>query len=227
MSLSKPHTSNSPVRRWFKIKGTKGGGITYWDKSAEAEREVATPFHFVVLDTLNAISGFHKPSNTGIRSNEIRDTRNERLVVRAGATVLAEGLYNDIKDVMKGKGGKFANSVYIAFKDGDDLAIGNILLAGAALSEFFDFKKGKNLDNEPGVAITGFDGPHLSGTNEYWKPVFGSWTPSDLNSAIALDETLQAYLDGSGQPEESAAPSGGYSQPEEPSSPWDDSEPPF
>ncbi|AEJ92183.1 hypothetical protein OPTIMUS_127 [Mycobacterium phage Optimus] len=226
MSLSKPHSSNSPVKRWFKLKGTNGGGITYWDKSAEAERAVSTPFHFVVLDSLNSITGFHKPSNTGIRSNEIRDTRTEPLVVRAGATVLAEGLYNDIKDVMKGKGGKFANSLYVAFKDGDELVIGNLLLSGAALSEFFDFKKGKSLDKEPGVAITGFDGPHMAGTNEYWVPVFGSWTPQDLSAAIALDETLQAYLDGTGQAEEPTAsePSFGGGGA---SSDWDDSEPPF
>ncbi|ASZ74209.1 hypothetical protein SEA_SQUINT_133 [Mycobacterium phage Squint] len=226
MSLSKPRTSNSPVRRWVRVKGGTGE-LSYWDKAAEAEKTIDLPFHFVVLDSLSAISGYHESSKSGIFSNEVRDTRKEPFTVRSRDGVLVEGLYDDIKDRAKALGGKFATSLYIAYKDGDDLAIGNILLSGAALSSFFDFRKGKNLDNDPGVAILKFSGPHTKGRTEYFIPEFGSWTPNDLNSAIALDETLQAYLDGSGQPEESAAPSGGYSQPEEPSSPWDDSEPPF
>ncbi|WPH57764.1 hypothetical protein [Mycobacterium phage WXIN] len=196
MSLSKPRENVSPVKRYFRIKGKDGGGLTYWDKSAEEEKTVGLPFAFVVLDTLTCVSGFHQASKSSIWSNEIRDTRSESLTVRSKDGILAEGLWNDIKDSRAMKGAKFANSVYVAFKDGDELVIGNILLSGAAVSEWFDFKKGKSLDSAPGVSITGFDGPRLSGTNEYFVPVFGTWTPNDLNAATALDETLQDYLSG-------------------------------
>lgn len=214
MSLSKPRENSSPVKRHFKVKGASGE-LAYWSKADNEEKTVETPFSFVVLDVLNAVAGYHESSKSGIWSNEIRDTRDERLTVRSRDGVLVEGLWSEISDRAKALGGKFANSVFIGFKDGDELAIGNILLSGAALSAFFDFKKGKNLDNDPGVSITGFDGPFKKGRTEYFVPKFGSWTPNDLSAAEGLDRTLQDYLSGSAstKSEEASAPS--YSAPQQ------------
>lgn len=194
MSLSNPRTSQSPVQRHFSLKMSTGH-VTYYDKAAQKEVEVEAPFRFLVLDTLNFIGGFNEPSNSGIWSNEVRNTRQETLTVRSKKGIIATGLYDAIKGDVKDDGGKFGNSVYIAYKDGDEYALGNIKFLGAGLSKWFDFRQGKNLDLDPGVAVTGWT-EEKKGRNEYFAPVFDSLKVSDEAVAAAklLDQQLQAYL---------------------------------
>jgi hypothetical protein len=56
-------------------------------------------------------------AESGIYSNEVRDTRTDIIVVKSfkGGT-LAEGLYKDIKDRVNTLGGQFVANCYIAFK---------------------------------------------------------------------------------------------------------------
>ena len=207
MSLSNPR-SQSPVRRFFKLRGIEGGAVVWYDKGAAAELEVDLPFRFIVLDVLNIIGGFHEPTGSGIYSNEFRDNNVDTIVVKSKAGVLAEGSYNDIKDRVKSVGGKFGNSVYIAYQDGGEWTLGNVNLVGAAVSEWFDFRQGKRLDLDPGVTVTRFDGPRKKGRNEYWVPVFGDWIPSssDLSDAMDLDKSLQEYLNSRGKTEKVEEP---------------------
>lgn len=196
MSLSNPR-SQSPVRKYFKVRGSTGD-IVFYDKSQGKEIEVPIPFHFVVLDVLNAVGGFHKPSRSGIWSNEFRNSSTDVVRVRTKNGLLVEGAYSDIKDQLKSKGGKFANSVYIAYKEGNETALGNIQFIGASVSEWFDFGKGKSFDSDPGVVVTGFE-HRTSGQNEYFVPVFGRFdVPEEgLHRAANLDRELQQYLDAS------------------------------
>lgn len=209
MSLSKPRTTISPVERFFELK-LAVGAVSFYDREAKENLIVTGPagewekdkkfaadpqFKAIVLDVLSFIGGYSDPRESGIWSNEIRSTRNEPLTVRTKKGVLAEGLYDDIKGDLKSEGGKFGNSVYIAFEEDGEWKLGNLKLIGAGVSAFFDFKEGKKFDQDPGLAIVGWTGLK-KGTNEYFSPAFKSWdVPEDaLAAAVALDEALQEYL---------------------------------
>ncbi len=189
MSRSNPGAeSTHPTQRFFSWAGSVGR-VTYYDKAEEQNIEQPLPFVFLVLDTLSCIVGFMKGKG-GFWSNEIRSTQTDKLVVRSKGNIEFEGLYAD----MNVAGAKYASSVYIAYKDGDDLKIGNIKFSGAAISSWIDFSKQHNL-NKIGVAITGA----IHGKNgavEYEKPIFAAVDvdPETDKKAAQLDEILQPYL---------------------------------
>lgn len=210
MSLSNPRGTTSPVQRTFELRLSKGD-VTYYDRDAkktvsvtescgewEEGKEVAlsTPFKFIILDILSMVGGFNNKTSSGIWSNEVRSIKDEKLVVRTRNGVLAEGLYADIKDEICSTkvGAKFGNSVYLAYKDGE-LTLGNLKLLGAGVKAFFDFRKGKRFDAEPGVAITGWKA-EKTGTNTYFVPKFETVPVSEetLAEAVRLDEQLQEFL---------------------------------
>ena len=193
MSLSSPR-SESPVRKYFRVRASTGDVIHY-DKSQGKEVEQDIPFNFIVLDILTTVGGFHEPSNSGIWANEVRSSTKDVLRVKNKSGLLVEGAYSEIKDRLKAVGGKFANSVYIAYRDGGELVLGNINFIGASVSAWFDFSQGKRLDSAPGVAITGFT-EQKKGRTEYFVPTFEQWAvgENDLATATALDRDLQEYL---------------------------------
>lgn len=222
MSLSKPRSTTSPVERSFELK-LSVGSVSYYDRDNKENVTITGPagewekdkkyaadpqFKVIILDVLSYIGGFSDPDSSGIWSNEVRSTRNEQLTVRTKKRVLAEGLYDDIKGALKGEGGKFGNSVYVAYEEDGEWKLGNLKLIGAGVSAFFDFKEGKKFDQDPGLSIVGWTGLK-KGTNEYFSPAFKSWDVSeeDLAAAVALDEGLQEYLSASpGKADEYAAP---------------------
>lgn len=142
MSRSNPTaTLSNPSTRWFEWNGEKGE-IYYYDKEAKKQVSVGSDFTFMVLDVLSVIKGWHDPSQSGIISNEIRDSRNEPFVVRSfKGGELASGLYADIKDRVNSVGGNFTANIYIAFRDGKDLKLGSIQFKGAALGSWMEFQK--------------------------------------------------------------------------------------
>ena len=193
LSLSQPR-SQSPVTRFFKLKA-KDGSITFWNKDAQEEVNVPTPWKFTVLDSLSTVSGFHKQSRSGIFANEVRNLKEERLFVRNREGVLVDGLYAEIKEKISAKGGKFASSVYIAYQDGGEWKLGNLLVAGAAFGAWVEFKKPRNLDRDPGVGIAEWTADS-NGDTSFFVPVFKGWQVSaeDLAAAEELDRQLQQYL---------------------------------
>lgn len=193
MSLSNPRGAESPVKTYFRIKANAGQVIN-WSKAENKEIVHDLPFRFIVLDTLNTIGGYSDAHRSGIWANEVR-TNNDVLRVRTKDGLLIQGTYNETKDRLRGLGGKFANSVYIAYKDGDQWALGNLNLVGAALSAWFDYKQNVRIDSDPGVAIAGFAAKQKGATN-YFAPTFERLQVSDdsLAAAVELDKTLQAYL---------------------------------
>ena len=208
MSLSKPQLKN-PATRFLQWRGGaeafkgddgktrhEGGKVTYYDKDAQENYEVDLPFIFIVLDELTTITGFSEKDQSGFWSNEIRDLSREKLVVKTKSGTVASGLYGEISEGIKGKGAKYAQSVYIAFKDEDgNLQIGNIKIAGAALTAWIEFKKRFDI-SQCAVFIT--DEPKLEkkGTNYYFSPVFEGQNLSNAarDAAVKLDQELQKYL---------------------------------
>lgn len=174
------------------------GSLRYYDKEQEENIEVPLPFTFLFLDQLGTIKGWHDQSESGIYSNEVKRIDRDPLTVKAfNGGVLAEGLYSQIKDSVKAKGGKYVASVYIAFKDEGELVIGNIGLKGAALSAWMDFtRQAGGRINEKAVVVKDFE-EGQKGSITYRVPVFKlKETSEDTNQkAIELDKALQEYLE--------------------------------
>lgn len=204
MSRSNPSDSlTNPSTRWFEWSGSRGV-VEWFDKekvNAKGEKgdkvEVPGKFSFLLLDTLYSVKGWHDPSQSGIYSNGVRDTRTDQMTVKAfkGGT-LAEGLYGEIKDRVKAQGGKFSFDLYIAYKDGAGLKIGGFNLQGAAGSAWMDFAKdNKNALNTHAVMISGFD-EGQKGSVKFKTPKFVLMTVTDTanDAAIELDKELQVYL---------------------------------
>jgi hypothetical protein len=214
MSRSNPtETARNPATRWFQFaSGADGGFVRFYDKDAEknihlGDAENGGKFMFLLLDELATVNGWHDQSESAIFANEVRDTRQDTLVVKSfKGGELASGLYARIKDRIVAVGGHFVSSCYIAYKDGDSLRIGNIRFRGAALGTWMEFKKqcptkkdasGKSVKAYyvDAVKIEGFEQLKKGGTT-FRVPQFllSPLSEESNKQAIALDAELQAYL---------------------------------
>ena len=201
MSRSNPSASGTPnpSTRWFEWNGEKGI-VRYYDKEAKQNIEVGDHFGFVLLDQLGAVGGWHDPSESGIYSNEVRDTRQDVMVVKSfKGGVLAEGLYAAIKDKVNNSGGGFVANCYIAYKtDGGGFALGLIKFKGAALGAWMEFSKAHRAElDTKAVAITGFT-EGKKGRVVFKTPIFGikGLSKASNDEAVALDVVLQKFLAG-------------------------------
>lgn len=197
MSRSNPDTNlSNPCQRWHQWSGSEGN-LFYYDKTEEKNIIVPEGFTFILLDVLATIKGWHDSSDSGIFSNEIRDTKQETLVVKSfkGGT-LAEGLYQSIKDKVKAFGGNYTQNCYVAFKDGDGLSLGSVQFKGASLNSWIEFSKAHRTEiYEQAVKITGYT-EGTKGKITFRVPEF-SIVPLSLetnNEAVAVDKGLQSYL---------------------------------
>lgn len=197
MSRSNP-TENAPhpSTRWFDWNGAEGH-FRYYDKEKQERVDLKPDFTFILLDTLMSVRGWHEPSESGIVSNEVRDTRFEPMAVRAfkGGNI-ASGLYAEIRESVAAAGGHFTVTLYCGFKDGGKLVMGAVQLKGAALSAWFEFaKKNRKAIYEMGVRVKGSK-KDKKGKVEFHVPVFSLVSVSeDTNKeAVFLDTELQEYL---------------------------------
>jgi hypothetical protein len=198
MSRSNPndHLAN-PATRWFEWNGEKGE-VRYYDKDAKQNVSVPNGFTFLLLDQLASVRGWHESSQSGIYSNEVKDTTKDVLVVKSfkGGT-LAEGLYKDIKLEVNNAGGNYNACCYIAFKDDSGaLVIGSMRLKGAALGAWMEFTKAHRSDLYKGaIRIDGVT-EGKKGRVVFYTPTFKvlPTTPETDAAAKALDAQLQDFL---------------------------------
>lgn len=186
----------NPAGRWFEWNGERGV-VRYYDKEAKQNVDVGADFTFILLDELSSVRGWSELAQAGIYSNEVRDTRQERLLVKTfkGGTI-AEGLYRDIKDRVNNVGGSFVASCYIAFKADGELHIGNLRFKGAALGAWMEFRKQHRQELYAlAVRICGVT-EGKKGRIIYKMPQFKMQDLSDETNAQAteLDRQLQTYL---------------------------------
>lgn len=200
MSRSNPHDSApNPAVRWFEWNG-EHGVVRYYDKDARANVDVGSDFTFVLLDELASVRGWDDASGSGIYSNEVRDTRQDVLVVKSfKGGPLAEGFYKDIKDRVNTLGGQFVANCYIGFKNGGDkLAIGSLRFKGAALGAWMEFRKANRADLfKHAVRIKGFT-EGKKGRVVFRVPVLQiqPLSPDSNTEATELDKVLQEWLTG-------------------------------
>ena len=176
----------------------KNGSFVYYDKEAGKNVDLGDNITFLVLDQLSTVKGWHDASESGIWSNEVRDTRTETMNVKAfKGGELVSGLYSDIKHKVKSLGGRYVRSMYVVMKvDGDTLELANLQLKGAALAEWSTFyNDNRNEIYDAAVEVTGSDARKKGATN-FNVPVFALKKVSeDINeTAKSLDTVLQNYL---------------------------------
>jgi hypothetical protein len=207
MSRSKPSTHLAhPCDRWFEVAGGDGY-IKYFDKDKDESINVGTTFQFLLLDELATIGGFHEPSESGIYSNEVRDTRSDPFLVRTfGGLTLGHGLYQTIREKIAIAGAKYTASCYLAYKHEDGtLHLGNIRFKGASLAAWSNFKRDCPVVNIDGQRVNGYfaDAVRIDGFKhgkkgrvEFYTPQFRtvSIPPAVNELANKLDEQLQDYL---------------------------------
>jgi len=193
MSRSNNTELINPATRFFEWNGEKGL-IKYYDKQEKKQIELELPFQFLVLDCLSTITGFSDADNSGFWSNEVRDLKNEVLVVRNKKGKQFEGTYEQLQ-AANITGTKYCQSVYIMFKNEvGEAEIGNIKMVGSSLSAWIEFrKKAKIFDLA--ITITGTV-KGKKGKTEYYMPVFETSEPTtnDNQIAIDMDKELQSYL---------------------------------
>lgn len=199
MSRSNP-TDNAPnpAIRWFEWNGEKGC-VRYYDKDTKQNVDVPLPFTFILLDELASVRGWHEQSQSGIYSNEVKDTSKDVLVVKSfkGGTI-AEGFYREMKDRVNAAGGHYTANLYIAFKQGAELVIGSLRFKGAALGAWMDYRKNHRTELYS-KALTIHDvSEGQKGRVKFKMPIFAAQIISteSENIAKALDQELQSWLAG-------------------------------
>jgi hypothetical protein len=200
VSRSNPQENGAPnpAVRWFEWNG-EHGVVRYYDKDKKENVDVGHDFTFILLDQLGSVRGWHDASDSGIYSNEVKDTRQEVLIVKSfkGGT-LAEGVYKDIKDRVNAQGGQFVANLYIAFKHNGALAIGSLRLKGAALGSWMEFCKAHRADlYAKAIRINGFT-EGKKGRITFRMPILSVLDLSAESNAAAtgLDAVLQEWLKG-------------------------------
>jgi hypothetical protein len=204
----------NPALRFFKWSG--GDGIlSYYDKEKKENIEVPTPFTFLLLDTFTTIKGFNEKAGENIWANEIKDLKTQKLNVRSGKTTFELGFYADIKDSVVAKGGGYAQSCYICYKENGELVIGNITMQGSSFSGGTHKPEDKNMKDieiggwlsfaktfkaeiyDKAVQIVGKDDRICTnGKVKFYAPVFKliDTTPETNAKAIELTQKLKAYM---------------------------------
>ena len=199
MSRSNPTSHNqNPAEKFFEWKGSEGA-IVFYDKEARENIKIPPPFKMLVLDELSTVSGYNKKAKSGIYANEVRDTRTDPFTVKLfNGEEIATGLWSEIKEKVAFKKGSFASSCYIAYRDGNEVKIGNFKISGCALGPWFDFRKKHQKEIQTkAVAVTAGE-RDTSGDVEFTPPEFSiiEITPEADEQAKELDKKLQEYLKG-------------------------------
>ena len=190
--------TRNPCTRWFEWAGGDDGGFVRWyDKDTKQTVKVEGAFTFLLLEELSTVKGWHEPSESSIYANEVKDTRQDVLVVKSHkGGELVSGLYKAIQDSIVAQGGHYHASIYLPYKNGDGLKLGNLGLKGAALSAWMEFKKGAGKGiNTQAVTITGFT-EGKKGKVVFRSPVFALKEVSAAmnDQALEVDDLLAAYL---------------------------------
>lgn len=138
------------------VEKVEGGKLVYYDSEAEEEKEVELPLVVCPLEVTYSYNGY-VPNKGRFWSNEILDFGTSIITVhRTGENdeVIAQGVYNDIKDKAFSAGAKLQTNIYCYCKQ-----LGGIIrlnLSGSAKSAWKEFTKnvGRNKVYECPVQIS-------------------------------------------------------------------------
>lgn len=193
MSRSQPSLQN-PAHRFFEYKAGEGT-LQYYDKEKQERITVPLPFTFLPLDQLNTITGYSRPDKASYYSNEVRNSAKEEFVIKLkGAHVVTTLYKNEHGVVQVPKAAKYTKSVYIAYQEDGEWVIGNIKLAGSAMTAWIEFNQ--KYKPEQGKVVMS-KGTKIEGEQgDYYPPAFQylDATLEEDSIAVTLDKALQIYL---------------------------------
>jgi hypothetical protein len=194
MSLSRPQLQN-PAARFYQWSGSRGA-LEHYDKELGQNIPVKLPFKFIVLDELHTITGYSDADQSGYWSNEVRRTTDD-LTVRTKRGVKYVGPYKDSKGIKQvPSDSKYAKSVYIAQKLGDEWVLANLKLSGVALTAWIDLNGKHKTEGNITALVGSTEGS--KGATKFQIPTFeygGAPEGNILEIATELDKQLQDYLD--------------------------------
>jgi hypothetical protein len=193
MSRSNPTLTN-PAQHFMSWAGSTGT-LSWYDKDKAENVNVPLPFEFLVLDQLATIKGYNKATKVGYWSNEVRSIRKEQFTIHTKQGVVYTGFYKDDQgNVLVPRACEYTQSVYIAYKDGENWTMGNINMKGSSRSAWFDFTRTCNVEDGKITITKG--AVQTAQTGDFYPPVF-TWSHSNGDEdkmASSLDRVLQTYL---------------------------------
>lgn len=148
----------NPIKRYLSFSGSTGL-FSYYDKDSKDNVELES-LSLIVLDVRASVTGYNSGAKAQVSSNMVENIGNDVLTVQmwkdGKRSLIAEGVYKDIKATIKEAGGKFTTNV-IALADvgdGNGEQIVNLQLTGSALNGWIDFVKGLEAGGEYDNSIT-------------------------------------------------------------------------
>lgn len=162
----------SPAVRYYSWASNEKA-FRYYDKE-KGENVTVFPLSVVYLTSRATIKGWNDATESAIYANEVKNTAKETLNVysskpdKKGNTLLATGIYKEIKGDIVSAGGHFEKVVW-AYEKG--VGVVKINLKGSGLQSYSNFEKeNKNLfDNF--ISIDTFENGK-KGATKYTFPVF-------------------------------------------------------
>lgn len=119
---------------------SESGEFMYYDKQANEGRGAKVPINltkFLFLKQMHTIKGWSEKHEAGMYAAEITDLSKEPLTVKTfSGTVIAKGLYSEIKEKLKDEGGRYTASIYAMLPDGTCV---NFQMKGVALRQWMEF----------------------------------------------------------------------------------------
>jgi hypothetical protein len=181
-----------------KQKVVRPSGWYYWDKSLNdgdgGEVLLEMPFSWVWLESTTSFSGFNKDKGQGVYSNEVLNTKTQPLTVKCGNETIAEGLYQEIKDEVKGQGGKYCASIYGLMKNEEgEYEVVRFLMVGSSRDTWMSHS---NVQKNKTHCITYYDviEKETPKNDVYECPLF-KYMPLDEEFAQEADRVAMEIID--------------------------------
>jgi hypothetical protein len=186
--------SSNPATKFIEWKSDKKG-FSYYDKDKKETVDIKLPLTFLVLDILHTVKGWHKASSSAIYSNEVKNIGTDPIKVKSfkGGDI-AEGIYKEIRETIKGANGHYSLSIYIMLPD---FTIANLQLKGGSISTWGELTKGnRNRLGDEWVTVSKTKQGKNGGIT-YNMPVFNfaqSLDESESEQADKCFDTVEAYF---------------------------------
>lgn len=153
------------------LKTIRETGWFYYDKAKEENVHVDFPLSFIWLESMAGVTGFDEKKEQGLWSNEVRNSKKDKFVVKAGTETVAEGNWDQVKEETAGIA-KFANIVYaLVYKNNGEAEVCRFKMAGSALSAWIEFQNNAK-NRSHAIVCAGFEEVEMKTGATYDKPTF-------------------------------------------------------
>jgi len=186
--------SKNPAKKFLEWK-SNDKTFMFYNKETQEKEMISLPLKLLVLKEMHTIKGFDEGANSGIYSNEVKLIGSEEITVRNfSGGMIAKGLYKDVKEQIRAKGGHYSKSIYAMLETGEII---NIQLKGAAVQKWGEFtQKTRSRLTDEWITITGAE-DRKKGAVKYTVPIFefsGSLSDHQNDLADESYDNLESYM---------------------------------